>query len=115
MNVGAAGVLCDQSFPTLAAGAAVELLPVCIVVGGEAQRVAEIELAAQQLLARAQRQPGEIVVFEVEQIEQVQPDLDAAGARLLRVADAEASLQSREAGVSAFEGDDLAVHNKVFG
>ena len=78
--VGRVGALGHQAFPAAPAGFAQVGLAVGVAVGAHPQRVAEVDGVAQQPFAGAQRQRGDVVPVEDEDVEQVQVDGDAGGA-----------------------------------
>ena len=70
---------------------------------------------SQQLLARPQRQAIKVVAVEMDQIEEVVVDRDAARARLLGIRDLHSLLEPGETGHRTVESDDLAVGDEVGG
>ncbi len=112
-RIGCIGALGDQPFPAPLAGVAEIRLAVTVAVGGEAERIAPVDRVLQQHLALAQWQRAQVAAGEMQQIEEVVADVDAAGPRLVGIADLHAALQPREAGDGTLEGHDLAVEHAV--
>ena len=109
VRVGGRGSLRDEALPPLLARGAERRLAVLVEMLREADRIVEGERVAQQRLAREQRQRGEVVAVEPDQIEEVEVDghrgdLGGARSRVLHP-----SLQAGERRHIAVERDDLAV------
>ena len=109
MRVGRRSSLRDEALPPLLARGTERRLPVLVEMLREADRIVEGEGLAEERLARAQRQGGEVVAIEPDQIEHVvvhrhRGDLNGARSRVLHPC-----LQTGERRHIAVERDDLAV------
>src|SRR5207244_10617361 len=107
--VGRRGSFRDEALPPLLARGPERRLPVPVEMLREADGIVEGEGLAEERLACAQRQGGEIVAIEPDQIEEVEVhgyrgDLNGARSRVLHP-----RLQTGERRHIPFERDDLPV------
>jgi hypothetical protein len=113
VHVPALGPLGDQSLPAAPAGVTQQRVTIAAPVRREAHPTPERHRAAQRLLTLRQRPRKQILAVELEQVEQVQVDRDAAAAGAVGIADLHPSLQPGEAGLPARECHDLAVGDQL--
>src|SRR5919199_4103704 len=104
VGVRAVGALGDQALPPLAARLGEQLLAGLAPVLRQADRVLEAQRAAQQPLAREERQGAHVEPVEPQDVEDVEEDRDAVLAALG---------EPREARLGAGERDDLAVDREA--
>src|SRR4051794_9983257 len=98
--VRAVGALGDHALPALAARLGEQRLAGPVAVRRQAHAVLEAQRAAQQALARAQRELADVAAVEPDDVEDVEEHRHATVAALGK---------PREARLRAVEGDDLAV------
>ena len=115
VRVRSRGLLGDEALPTLLASGAERDLSLLVQVLGETDRVLEDDRAVQHRLPREQRQRGEVVPVEPDQVEQVEDhrygrDLYGTRSRVLHPL-----LQARERGDISAESHDLTVRDQGSG
>ena len=115
VRVGSRGTLGDEALPTLLACGTERVLARLVQVLRETDRPREGERAVQHRLPREQRQRGEVVAVEPDQVEQVEDHrhrryLWSAGSRVLHP-----FLEAGERGHIPLEGHDLTVGDQRSG
>src|SRR5262249_62259913 len=91
----------------------VKLLPVGVRGGGEPQRPAVGEKRSENAFPGPKRQTGDVVAVDMQDVEHVVVDGDAAPTGVLGVSRLHASLEAGEARGGTLEGDDLTLHPEV--